>query len=165
MEKKIQYVRCPRCELNFIPKKEKLCSVCQAELSSNKEDLIDELDLELCPICKTNYIQSDEIMCSNCLKERGMSGEEDDFENNTEWNSYINQEEDDFIMPNEDTGELAIVDMDDEDLDEDLVVLDDEDEFSDQDDDDDEDDDEEDDDDEDDVIDDSDYDEDEDDEF
>lgn len=139
MDKKIQYIRCPRCELNFIPKKEKLCSVCQAELSANKEELIDELDLELCPICKTNYIQSDEIMCSNCLKERGISGEDDDFEDNTEWNSYVNQEEEDFILPNEDTGELAIVDMDDEDLDEDLVVLDDEDEFADQDDDDDDD--------------------------
>lgn len=145
MDKKIQYIRCPRCELNFIPKKEKLCSVCQAELSANKEDLIDELDLELCPICKTNYIQSDEIMCSNCLKERGLTGEEEDFSDNTEWNSYVNQEEDDFIMPNEDTGELAIVDIDDEDLDEDLVVLDDDDEFSDDEDDEDEDEDEDDD--------------------
>ena len=65
--KKVEYKRCPRCELNFIKKNEKLCSVCQAELS-NKDEYIDD-DLELCPICKTNYIQPDEIMCSSCLKE------------------------------------------------------------------------------------------------
>lgn len=130
MDKKNQYIRCPRCELNYIQKKDKLCSVCQAELSAKKEDLIDDLDLELCPICKTNYIQSDEIMCASCLKERGISEESNEFTDTDEWNNYLNQEEDGFILPNEDTGELAIVDLgDEEDLDEDLVVIDDEDEF------------------------------------
>ena len=68
--KKPVYIRCPRCELNYIEKKDKLCSVCKAELSANKEDFIGDLDLELCPICKTNYIQPDEIMCATCLKEQ-----------------------------------------------------------------------------------------------
>ena len=67
--KKPVYVRCPRCELNYIEKKDKLCSVCKAELSANKDDFMSDLDLELCPICKTNYIPPDEIMCATCLKE------------------------------------------------------------------------------------------------
>ena len=124
MEKKVQYIRCPRCELNFIQKKDKYCSVCKAEMSAEKDDFVDDLDMELCPICKTNYIQSDEMMCANCFKERGNS--DDDFNDNNEWNSYINQEEDDFILPNEDTGELNIVDMDDEGLDEDIDLDDEE---------------------------------------
>ena len=66
--KKPVYIRCPRCELNYIQKKDKMCSVCKAELAA-KDDYIDDMDLELCPICKTNYIQSNEIMCANCLKE------------------------------------------------------------------------------------------------
>lgn len=63
--KKPVYIRCPRCELNFIQKKDKYCSVCKAEMEAKKDDL-DDVDLELCPICKTNYIQPDEIMCASC---------------------------------------------------------------------------------------------------
>ena len=121
--KKVSYIRCPRCELNFIQKKDKYCAVCKAEMSANKEDLIDDLDLDLCPICKTNYIQSDEVMCPSCLKERG-NNEDGINPNSREWDSYIEQDEDDFIMANEETGELAIVDLDDVDLDEDLDLVD-----------------------------------------
>ena len=82
--KKPVYIRCPRCELNYIEKKDKLCSVCKAELSANKDSFVNDLDLELCPICKTNYIQPDDIMCVSCLKEHKgeegeLSGEWEDF--------------------------------------------------------------------------------------
>ena len=60
--KKPVYIRCPRCELNYIQKKDKYCSVCKAEMEA-KRDYVDDIDLELCPICKTNYIQPDEIVC------------------------------------------------------------------------------------------------------
>ena len=72
--KKPVYIRCPRCELNYIEKKEKLCSVCKAELSAKKDEYTSDLDLELCPICKTNYISPDEIMCATCLKEQVVGG-------------------------------------------------------------------------------------------
>lgn len=111
--KKPEYKRCPRCELNFIKKGEKLCSVCQAELS-NKDDYLDDLDLELCPICKTNYIQPDEIMCSTCLKEH----QTEDGEVNADWSRYIERDdEDDYVSPDEETGEMASVhDIDDSDI-------------------------------------------------
>lgn len=114
--KKPEYKRCPRCELNFIKKSERLCSVCEAELS-NKDDFVDDLDLELCPICKTNYIQPDEIMCSNCLKEH----QTEDGEINTDWNKYLERDdEDEYISPDEETGEMASV----HDIDDDGVLLD-----------------------------------------
>lgn len=150
--KKVEYKRCPRCELNFIKKNEKLCSVCQAELS-NKDEYIDD-DLELCPICKTNYIQPDEIMCASCLKEH----QTEDGEVSTDWTKYIDRdEEDDYESPDEETGEMASVttlddndildgdfdsDMDfDDDIDEDLDLDDDLDYDDDDDDDEDDDDD------------------------
>ena len=68
--KKITYIRCPRCELNYIDKNDKFCSVCKQEMQVGGGNDVDELDLELCPICKTNYIQPDEIMCASCLAER-----------------------------------------------------------------------------------------------
>jgi len=114
--KKPIYVRCPRCELNYIEKKDKLCSVCKAELSANKDEFIGDLDLELCPICKTNYIQPDEIMCATCLKEH--HNEDDD--TNADWEDYLNRDEDEVVYDDEETGEMAsVTDLDDEILDDD----------------------------------------------
>ena len=110
--RKPEYKRCPRCELNFIKKSEKLCSVCQAELNS-KEKYVSDLDLELCPICKTNYIQPGEIMCATCLKEH----QNEDGELSADWEQYINREEDDdYVDPDEETGDMASISDNPEDI-------------------------------------------------
>lgn len=115
--KKPVYIRCPRCELNYIEKKDKLCSVCKAELSAKKDDFIGDLDLELCPICKTNYIQPDEIMCATCLKEHQAEGE--DVSN--DWEDYLNRDEEEIVYDDEETGDMAsVTDLDDEIIDDDL---------------------------------------------
>ena len=103
--KKPVYIRCPRCELNYIEKKEKLCSVCKAELSAKKDEYTSDLDLELCPICKTNYISPDEIMCSTCLKEH----QTEDGELNSDWEDYLNRDEDEIVDEDEETGDMASV--------------------------------------------------------
>ena len=128
-EKKPVYIRCPRCELNYIQKKDKLCSVCKAELSA-KDDYVDELDLELCPVCKTNYIQSDEVMCASCLKERALDNDiHGVVDENDEWDAYINRDEDEIISPDEETGDMAVVsNLDEADLldgDDDITFADD----------------------------------------
>lgn len=142
--KKVSYIRCPRCELNYITKEEKYCSVCKKEMQVGGGDFVDEAELEICPICKTNYIQPDEIMCASCYAERAndpnFDGEED-----SEWNQYINRDEEDMISdnPDEELGDMASVkdldddddDYDDFDDDDDLgVVMDDEDMLDDDDD-------------------------------
>lgn len=111
------YIRCPRCELNYIEKKDKLCSVCKAELSAKKDDFVGDLDLELCPICKTNYIQPDEIMCSTCLKDH----QSEDFESGNDWEDYLTRDDDEVVYDDEETGDMAsVTDLDDEILDDDL---------------------------------------------
>jgi len=112
------YIRCPRCELNYIEKKDKLCSVCKAELAVNKDEFLNDLDLELCPICKTNYIQPDEIMCATCLKEH----QSDDGDINTdEWEEYVNRDEEEIIYDDEETGDMAsVTDLNDDALSDDL---------------------------------------------
>ena len=103
--KKPVYIRCPRCELNYIQKKDKYCSVCKAEMEA-KRDYVDDIDLELCPICKTNYIQPDEIMCASCLKEH----QNEDGEISTDWEDYMVRDDEEDIMTAEDeTGEMASV--------------------------------------------------------
>ena len=58
------YIKCPRCELNYIKEGEDYCDVCKAELKlgpqllfagDDEDDEFNE-ERELCPVCKQNYI-------------------------------------------------------------------------------------------------------------
>lgn len=123
-----EYIRCPRCELNYIHKKDKFCEVCKKEMQvGGGADFVD-LDLDLCPICKTNYIQPDEIMCASCLAERNASGDIDD---NNDWEDYIQRDEQEIDDANEEVGDMSsIKSYDDDDLlDSDLAMQDDEDDL------------------------------------
>ncbi len=74
-ESKPIYIVCPRCELNYIIKKDKLCPVCKAEMGlidpsilipDDDEDIVEKL----CPVCGNNYIHEDEERCFTCQKEQ-----------------------------------------------------------------------------------------------
>lgn len=112
------YVRCPRCELNYIQKKDKFCNVCKLEMKAlGSLDIEDNLDLELCPICKANYINPDEDMCVACAKERaleeGLSNDKDG--QDTGWEDFDN--DDGRYSEDEETGEMvSITDLDDDDV-------------------------------------------------
>ena len=82
----VKYVKCPRCELNYIDEeKQDYCDVCIAELKGNKlqfADLDDEdyeaLDAdaeqsELCPVCGVNMMRYGDKMCEACKKEIGRA--------------------------------------------------------------------------------------------
>lgn len=119
----ISYVRCPRCELNYMPKGEKVCSVCQKEMKSKGEASLDDLDLELdiCPICKVNYIQPNQTMCSSCLKERENNKDDIDLDEN--WQQYIDDDEDEISSEEDEVGEMASVgDIEEVFLDEDTEI-------------------------------------------
>ena len=91
--KQVQYIKCPRCELNYILKKDKYCDVCKAEMKAGclDDNDLDELDegLELCPICKVNYIQDDETMCASCQEEQleGTSNKDDE----PDWRGFVDK--------------------------------------------------------------------------
>lgn len=65
-----KYIKCPRCELNYILEGEDFCAVCKAEMKHSTEDdeLLDIEDMELCPVCGQNYIKEGEPMCEDCRK-------------------------------------------------------------------------------------------------
>ena len=79
MKKKPTYIKCPRCELNYIKSEDKYCPVCLAELKLAGEpfDNMDE-DLEICPSCGQNFISPDQKMCEDCAKQKGIDLEYDD---------------------------------------------------------------------------------------
>ena len=114
---KVEYVRCPRCELNYIEKGQQYCKVCEAELSSkgNREISDEEAkELNLCPICKTNYLMDDEEICSECATEKAIHENEEE----------INISSDDQVDEKEDRAESwrQYVENDDEELPEDEIV-------------------------------------------
>ena len=150
----MQYIKCPRCELNYILKKDKYCDVCKSEMKAGilKESDLDEFELEegmeLCPICKVNYMNPGENMCVTCQEEQISIIKDDE----PDWRGFVDKddsEEDLDLLPVEEDDEideelegafakdLDDADFDDEDLDEDDMNddFDDDDDFEDMDDD------------------------------
>ena len=81
--KKPVYIKCPRCELNYIFKKDNYCEVCKQEMRAGaliEEPEFDELEegLELCPICKLNYLTDGESVCPSCQEENMMFDKDTD---------------------------------------------------------------------------------------
>ena len=71
------FIKCPRCDLNYILDGESLCVVCRREVKGESEP-VDIADL--CSECGENPVLPGEELCLFCLKElhRGVSiaGEE-----------------------------------------------------------------------------------------
>ena len=65
-----KYIKCPRCELNYILEGESYCHVCKSEMTHHSEQDDDELldfdEMDICSVCGTNYIKENETMCSDC---------------------------------------------------------------------------------------------------
>jgi len=73
------YIKCPRCDLNFIQKRDKLCPVCKQEMQALSTNYADEgSNMGMCPICKVNYITDEENVCNTCMVESDLSEEEID---------------------------------------------------------------------------------------
>ncbi len=93
------YIKCPRCELNYIKRGEEYCAVCKAELKKGPQlvfavDDEDESDLlELCPVCHQNYIKPGEKMCEKCLEEKEYKDNREDPDDES-WKEYLDNDDD-----------------------------------------------------------------------
>ena len=109
--KEVKYIKCPRCELNYILKKDKYCDVCKSEMKAGilEENDFEEFEegLELCPICKVNYINEGERMCTTCLEEQLSTAVKDD---EPDWRGFVeksdDEDEDLDLLPVEDDDEI-----------------------------------------------------------
>ena len=59
------YIKCPRCELNYMPDTERYCQVCKREMRGEDE----HEELELCSACGEHPVVPGEELCQACLKE------------------------------------------------------------------------------------------------
>ena len=61
----MRFVKCPRCELNYIPENEEYCPVCKREMKGERH----EDPIELCSICNENPVMPGRDVCYDCYKE------------------------------------------------------------------------------------------------
>lgn len=97
------YVLCPRCEINYIDKKDKLCAVCKAELGVGDPSILlpddEEAQVErMCPVCGVNLLGEDEEICFECKKEREDKEKEssevsEDDDNPADWEPFGDEDE------------------------------------------------------------------------
>ncbi|MBR5288223.1 MAG: hypothetical protein IKU34_06490 [Clostridia bacterium] len=59
------FIKCPRCELNYIKEEEQYCSVCKREMKGE----VHEDPFELCSICNENPVMPGKDVCMICYKE------------------------------------------------------------------------------------------------
>lgn len=156
----VQYIKCPRCELNYILKKDKFCDVCKSEMKAGslRESELEEFEMEegmeICPICKVNYLSAGETMCATCQEEQGGVIKDDE----PDWRGFVesadSSDEELDLLPVEDDIDEELEgafaqdldeEFDEEDEEEDSEEFEDEDDFGESDDFDDDDDDEDDD--------------------
>ena len=70
------FIKCPRCELNYIREEEQYCPVCKREMKGESHDD----PFELCSICNENPVMPGKDVCYACYKEMNQhqSGRRDD---------------------------------------------------------------------------------------
>ena len=59
------FIKCPRCELNYIREEEQYCSVCKREMKGE----VHEDPFEMCSICNENPVMPGKDVCKECYKE------------------------------------------------------------------------------------------------
>ena len=93
-----KFVKCPRCDLNYILEGQEYCDVCKAELGIGPGlvfavDNEKEVKIRLCPRCKQVEIGEDEEMCQKCRENLEFKDDQIDYDNDEGWKNYVNDDE------------------------------------------------------------------------
>ncbi len=69
----MRFIKCPRCELNYMREGEQYCSVCRREMQGEEQ----EDSYELCSVCGENPVMPGKDVCLTCYKEMTQQEDED----------------------------------------------------------------------------------------
>ncbi len=61
----MMFVKCPRCDLNYMTASEKYCKVCMREMKGDSA----QDEVEMCSVCNENPVLPGRDICLFCLKE------------------------------------------------------------------------------------------------
>ncbi|NLL62680.1 MAG: hypothetical protein GX241_00300 [Ruminococcaceae bacterium] len=112
------FIKCPRCDLNYMKDTDKYCAICLRELRG--EEQVDEI--ELCSVCGESPAMPGKDMCLFCLRELNaqnnkLNGDEEDDEN-------VELEEDDDIELDDEVDDIDDMDEIDDEVLNDALSLD-----------------------------------------
>ena len=94
------FIKCPRCELNYIREEELYCPVCKRDM---KGEALDD-PFELCSICNENPVMPGKDVCYMCYKEMNQQqGLRDD--------AIEEQENPDVSLDMEDVSEMEEIEL------------------------------------------------------
>ena len=94
------FIKCPRCELNYIREEELYCPVCKREMKGESHDD----PFELCSICNENPVMPGKDVCYMCYKEiNQQQGLRDD--------AIEEQESPDVSLDMEDVSEMEEIEL------------------------------------------------------
>ena len=94
------FIKCPRCELNYIREEELYCPVCKREMKGEAHDD----PFELCSICNENPVMPGKDVCYMCYKEMNQQqGLRDD--------AIEEQENPDVSLDMEDVSEMEEIEL------------------------------------------------------
>ena len=70
----MRWIKCPRCELNYITEDEGYCKVCKREMRGERQ----RDEIEMCTVCNEAPALPGKDVCLFCLKEMNANSERDD---------------------------------------------------------------------------------------
>lgn len=70
----MKFIKCPRCELNYMTESERYCKVCLREMNGDGE----QDEVELCSVCNEAPALPGRDVCLFCLKEMNGQNNTDD---------------------------------------------------------------------------------------
>ena len=70
----MKFIKCPRCELNYMTESERYCKVCLREMNGDGE----QDEVELCSVCNEAPALPGRDVCLFCLKEMNGQNQAED---------------------------------------------------------------------------------------
>ena len=95
-----KFVKCPRCDLNYMPVGEKYCKVCMEEVRGDRGTE----DVEMCSVCKEFPALPGRDVCLMCLKD--MEGTPSEEENEAQAAMIAAETEDEETTEDADAAEI-----------------------------------------------------------
>ena len=62
------WIKCPRCEMNYIQEDEKYCKVCKREMKGEAP----REEVEICTVCNEHPVMPGKDVCLSCFKEMAV---------------------------------------------------------------------------------------------
>lgn len=95
-----KFIKCPRCDLNYIREDQEYCDVCKAELGLGPSLVFaveneKEKKVKICPICKQEEIDDDKDMCEKCRENLEFKNDQIDYDTDEGWKDFLNDDDTD----------------------------------------------------------------------